>query len=116
MHEPEGQEKLRKVRELTKLAEGGWSRLVCSSHHPNFIDAVELHTTASALALAWVAKNPNTSTVILGASRPDQVQQNLKALEVIPKLTAEVLEKIEKILGNLPEAVVCTFNLCGSFC
>ena len=115
MHEPEGQEKLRKVRELTKLAEGGQSPLVCSLHHPNFI-TVELNTTVSALALAWVAKNPNTSTVILGASSPEQVTQNLKALEVIPKLTPEVLEKIEKILGNLPEAVVCTFNLCGSFC
>ena len=60
----------------------------------------------SALALAWVAKNPNTSTVILGASSPEQVTQNLKALEVIPKLTPEVLEKIEKILGNAPEAPV----------
>ncbi|KIJ94372.1 hypothetical protein K443DRAFT_642100 [Laccaria amethystina LaAM-08-1] len=86
LQEPEGQEKLRKVRELTKLAEE------------------ELNTTVSALALAWVAKNPNTSTVILGASSPEQVTQNLKALEVVPKLTPEVLEKIEKILGNLPEA------------
>lgn len=86
LQEPEGQEKLRKVRELTKLAEE------------------ELNTTATALALAWVAKNPNTSTVILGASSPEQVTQNLKALEVIPKLTPEVLEKIEKILGNAPEA------------
>ncbi|EDR04455.1 uncharacterized protein LACBIDRAFT_252630 [Laccaria bicolor S238N-H82] len=85
LQEPEGQEKLRKVRELTKLAEE------------------ELNTTVSALALAWVAKNPNTSTVILGASSPEQVTQNLKALEVIPKLTPEVLEKIEKILGNAPE-------------
>lgn len=86
LQEPEGQEKLRKVRELTKLAEE------------------ELNTTVSALALAWVAKNPNTSTVILGASSPEQVMQNLKALEVIPKLTPEVLEKVEKILGNSPEA------------
>ncbi|EDR04450.1 uncharacterized protein LACBIDRAFT_252565 [Laccaria bicolor S238N-H82] len=86
LHEPKGQEKLRKIKELTKLAEG------------------ELNTTVSALALAWVAKNPNTSTIILGASSPEQVMQNLKALEVIPKLTPEVLEKVEKILGNSPEA------------
>lgn len=50
-----------------------------------------------------MAKQPNTSTVILGASRPEQVVDNLKALEVIPKLTPEVLEKIEKILENKPE-------------
>jgi len=56
--------------------------------------------------LAWVAKNPNTSTVILGASKPEQITENLKAIEVIPKLTPEVLEKIEKILGNVPETQV----------
>ena len=64
--------------------------------------ASELQCKVSHLALAWVARNPNTSTVILGASKPEQVLDNLKALEVIPKLTPEVLEKIEKILGNKP--------------
>ena len=54
------------------------------------------------LALAWVAVNPNTSTVILGASRPEQVLDNLKALDVIPKLTPHVLEKIDAILANKP--------------
>ena len=63
----------------------------------------ELQTTVSVLALAWVAKNPNTSTVILGASKPEQITENLKAIEVIPKLTPEVLQKIEKILDNEPE-------------
>jgi len=80
----EGMEKIRKVRELTKLAEE------------------ELQTTPSALALAWVAKNPNTSSVILGASSPEQLQENLKALEVLPRLTNEIMEKIEAILGNKP--------------
>ncbi|KZT18492.1 Aldo/keto reductase [Neolentinus lepideus HHB14362 ss-1] len=55
------------------------------------------------LALAWVAKNPNTSTVILGASRPEQVVDNLQALAVIPKLTPEILAEVEEILGNRPE-------------
>lgn len=68
---------------------------------------IELNTTAAALALAWIAKNPNTSTVILGASKPQQVIDNLKALEVLPKLTPEIMEKIEKILGNKPKEVVC---------
>jgi len=56
----------------------------------------------SHLALAWVAKNPNTSTVILGASNPGQITDNLKALEVLPKLNPEVIEKIECILKNKP--------------
>ena len=73
---------------------------------------IELQTTISALALAWVAKNPNTSTVILGASRPEQVLENLKALEVIPKLTPVIMEKIEKILGSAPESLVRCFILC----
>ena len=62
----------------------------------------ELGCSAGQLALAWVAANPNTSTVILGATKPEQVIDNLGALKVIPKLTPEVLEKIEKILGNKP--------------
>lgn len=66
----------------------------------------ELGCTVAQLALAWVAINPNTSTVILGASRPEQVVENLKALELIPKLTPAVLEKIEEILQNKPAPTV----------
>jgi aryl-alcohol dehydrogenase-like predicted oxidoreductase len=66
----------------------------------------ELNTTVSALALAWVARNPNTSTVILGASSKEQLLANLKAVEVMPKLTPEVLGKIEAILGNKPSEIV----------
>ena len=62
------------------------------------------------LALAWVARFPTTSTVILGATKPEQLLENLKALEVLPKLTPEVLEKIEAILGTKPAPVVCTFR------
>lgn len=64
----------------------------------------ELGCKLAHLALAWVAKQPNTSTVILGASRPEQVVDNLKAIEVIPKLTPEILERIEAILENKPAA------------
>jgi len=64
-----------------------------------------------ALALAWVAKNPNTSTVILGASKPSHVTENLKALEVLLKLTDEVMKKIEEILENKPEGLVRTLFL-----
>jgi aryl-alcohol dehydrogenase-like predicted oxidoreductase len=61
----------------------------------------------SQLALAWVARFPTTSTVILGATKPEQLLENLKAIEVIPKLTPEILAKIDDILGNKPAPEVC---------
>ncbi|KAJ7915074.1 NADP-dependent oxidoreductase domain-containing protein [Mycena leptocephala] len=64
--------------------------------------STSLGSTPTALALAWVAKNPNTSTVILGVSSAAQLVDNLKALEVLPKMTDEIMEKIEEILGNKP--------------
>ena len=72
----------------------------------NFDFKLELNCKVAHLALAWVASKPSTSTVILGASKPEQVVDNLKALEVLPKLTPEVLEKIEEILGNKPKSWV----------
>lgn len=66
----------------------------------------ELGCSVAHLALAWIAKNPNTSTVILGASKPEQVVDNLKALDVIPKLTPEIFDKIEMILQNKPAPAV----------
>ncbi len=57
--------------------------------------AGDLGCTISQLALAWCLKNPNVSTVITGASRVSQVQENMKALDVVPKLTAGVIEAIE---------------------
>ncbi len=65
--------------------------------------AGKLGYSVSQLALAWCLKNPNVSTVITGASKAEQVQQNLKALEVLPLLTEEVMAEIETILGNKPE-------------
>ncbi len=58
--------------------------------------ARELGATTAQLALAWCAHNPHVSTVITGASRPAQVVENLKALDVLPKLTPEVLAKIDE--------------------
>lgn len=56
------------------------------------------------LGLAWTLKNPNVSTTICGASRPEQMEQNLKALDFVPKLTPEVMEEIDKLLNNAPAA------------
>ncbi len=64
--------------------------------------AQELNCTLAQLAIAWCLKNPNVSTVITGASKPQQVQENMQALDVVPKLTDEVMEKIEAILDNKP--------------
>jgi aryl-alcohol dehydrogenase-like predicted oxidoreductase len=41
--------------------------------------------------------------VITGASKPEQVEENMASLEIVPKLTAEILERIEEILDNKPE-------------
>jgi len=55
------------------------------------------------LAIAWCLANPNVSTVITGASRPEQVRENMKAIDVYERLTPEILEKIEGIIDNKPE-------------
>ncbi|GBE77268.1 Putative voltage-gated potassium channel subunit [Sparassis crispa] len=80
----EAQRRITKVKALTELAEK------------------ELGCTMTQLALAWVAVSPNTSTVILGATKPAQVLENLKAIQVIPKLTPAVLDRIEAILESKP--------------
>jgi aryl-alcohol dehydrogenase-like predicted oxidoreductase len=54
------------------------------------------------LGLAWCLKNPNVSTVILGASKEYQLTENLKSLDAKEKLSAEVMEEIELILSNKP--------------
>jgi voltage-dependent potassium channel beta subunit len=59
--------------------------------------AKDLGCTLSQLALAWCLKNPFVSTVITGASRVQQVHENMKATEVAPKLTPEILERIDNI-------------------
>jgi aryl-alcohol dehydrogenase-like predicted oxidoreductase len=56
----------------------------------------------ASLAIAWCAYNPNVSTVILGATKADQLTENLKALDVLPLLDNEVMERIEKVLQNKP--------------
>ena len=65
--------------------------------------ANELGCTMAQLALAWCLKNPNVSTVITGASKPQQVVENMRALDVVAKLTDPVMDRIDQILGNKPE-------------
>jgi len=65
--------------------------------------ADKLGATLAQLALAWTAKNPNVSTVITGASRSSQVAENFKTLQILPKLTSDVMEEIEQVLQNKPK-------------
>jgi voltage-dependent potassium channel beta subunit len=60
----------------------------------------DLDCTLAQMAIAWCARNPRVSTVITGASRVSQVQENLRALEVIPKLTPAVMERIDGITAG----------------
>lgn len=80
----EGKAKIEKVRKLTKIAE-------------------RLGASPSQLALAWAASNKNVSTVILGATKVEQLLDNIKALDVVDKLTPDVLEEIEGVLQNKPK-------------
>lgn len=73
-----GQERMARVRALQPIAE-------------------ELGTSMSRLAIAWCLLNPNVSTVILGASRVEQLEDNLKAIEVLPLLTDEVQARLKHL-------------------
>lgn len=79
----EGLKDIEKVKKLTLIAD-------------------ELGISMTGLALAWVLKNKNVSTVITGASRPEQVKENMKAIDFVKLLTSDVMEKIEEILQNKP--------------
>ncbi|CAN5174851.1 aldo/keto reductase [soil metagenome] len=81
----DGSSKLEKVRQLAAVAE-------------------DAGISIPILALAWCLKNPHVSTVITGASSPEQVRQNMKAIDTTHKLTGDVMSKIESILDNQPEA------------
>jgi voltage-dependent potassium channel beta subunit len=64
--------------------------------------AQELGTTTAAMSIAWCIHNPNVTTAILGATKESQLLENLKALEILPLLTKEVMDSIEEIMNNKP--------------
>ena len=64
--------------------------------------AQELGTSLPHMAIAWCLKNENVSTVILGASKPEQLTETLRSAEALPLLTDEVMAKLEEILDNRP--------------
>jgi voltage-dependent potassium channel beta subunit len=64
--------------------------------------AKELGMTTAQLSIAWCLKNPDVTTAILGASRKEQLIENLGAIEAAAKLTPEIMERIEGIVGTKP--------------
>ncbi len=65
--------------------------------------AADLGVSLAQMSLAWLLKNPNVSSVITGASRPEQVVENMKAIDVVPMLNDEVMAKIETIIDGFVE-------------
>jgi len=88
----------------SRLSLPGYEWLKSSAISPGRIEAArrlgpvaeELGATRSQLALAWCAKNPRVSSVITGASRPEQVLENMKAVELLPRLDEGVMARIEE--------------------
>ena len=66
--------------------------------------AEDIGATMAQFALAWTLKNKNVSTTITGASRVEQVKENMKALDFVEKLTPDIMERVESILDNKPPA------------
>jgi voltage-dependent potassium channel beta subunit len=64
--------------------------------------ADDIGVSLAKLSLAWCLKNPNVSTVILGASKVEQLKENLTAIDVVPMLTDEIMNRIEGVLQNKP--------------
>jgi voltage-dependent potassium channel beta subunit len=92
-----------------KRDELGWlaDRLLQENNHKIVTNLVqfskELGVSMPQLGVAWCLKNPNVSTVILGATKPEQLQETLNATNILPLLTEEVMEHIETILQNKPQ-------------
>lgn len=64
--------------------------------------AKDLGTSLATLSIAWCIKNPNVTSAILGATKEAQLLENLAALDVLPKLTTEVMERIDTVMGTKP--------------
>jgi len=82
----DGKQKMEKIRKLTILA-------------------ADLGVSLTHLSIAWCLKNPHVSSVILGASKLSQLEDNLKSLDVLPMLSAEVMANIEAIVDNRPAEI-----------
>jgi aryl-alcohol dehydrogenase-like predicted oxidoreductase len=64
--------------------------------------ATELNLSTAVLSIAWCLKNPNVSSVILGATKKKQLLENLKAIEAVSLISPEIMGRLDKILQNEP--------------
>lgn len=80
------EKRIEKVRQLTSIAD-------------------DLGCTTAQLSLAWCLTNPHVSTVITGASKPSQVEENMQALEIVDQIDSDVQSRIESILDNEPNPI-----------
>jgi voltage-dependent potassium channel beta subunit len=71
--------------------------------------AERLGVKQNVLAIAWVLKNPNVSSAITGASSPEQVFENCRAVGVVDKLTPEIMAEIDELFNNKPPAITARF-------
>ena len=79
-----GKARLEAVRQLGKVAD-------------------DLGTSMSRMAIAWCLKNPHVSTVITGASKVEQVTENMEAIKIVPQMTEDVMKKIDSITAGLTQ-------------
>ncbi|XP_018412538.1 PREDICTED: voltage-gated potassium channel subunit beta-1 isoform X1 [Nanorana parkeri] len=79
----EGRKQQSKLKDLVPIAE----RLGC---------------TLPQLAVAWCLRNEGVSSVLLGSSNPEQLVENLGAIQVLPKMTSHIVNEVDNILGNKP--------------
>jgi voltage-dependent potassium channel beta subunit len=77
------EERINKVKAIKQIADG-------------------INVSLPVFAIAWCLKNPNVSTVILGASKVPQLEENLKAIDALPLLTSEVMDSVDLVLNNKP--------------
>ena len=104
------------VPEGSRLTQPGyeWLQQVLAQHRSvGVIDKVRklsafatdtLQCSMTQLALAWCLRNPNVSTVLLGATKVSQLEENLGAIEVARRLTPAMMDQIDEILDNRPAA------------
>lgn len=81
-----GRQRIEKVKQLIQIADN-------------------LGMSMAQMAIAWCLKNPYVSSVITGASKPEQVSQNMKALDYVEKLSPDIMDQIDAILGNKPKPI-----------
>jgi voltage-dependent potassium channel beta subunit len=95
----------------SRMALPGYDWLKNAAVTPQRIEAVkklepiarEVGASLAQLSLAWCAHNPHVNSVITGASRPEQVKENMKALDVLPKLTPDVVKRIEEAVAPVSD-------------